>query len=204
MCYITKLLSFLRKIKMWQEEPLHEECEDAAKGPSTMLYAFLMLLGLEHSLISDRGPSLPSACGWSEEPQASLDTLLNHSSHSSKEVQFASIFMSRKRLQAQRKKEKKNPNYKFYLKWSRDITKSLRLSPCNKKHSILLDPGQMPQKALNGLHKYYISDLERSLQQGKGVLLDRPCLVHMLIPGPTEQCLIVWKVSCWKNKNKGQ
>lgn len=153
---------------MWQEEPLHEECEDAAKGPSTMLYTFLMLLGLEHSLISDWGPSLPSACGWSEEPQASLDTLLNHSSHFSEEVQFVSIFMSRKRLQAQRKKERKNPNYKFYLKWSRDITKSLRLSPCNNMHSILLDPCQMPQKALNELHNIIYLTLNGPCSKEKG------------------------------------
>lgn len=162
-----------------------------------------MLLGLEHSLISDWGPSLPSACGWSEERQASLDTLLNHSSHSSKEVQFAPIFMSRKRLQVQRKKI--NPNYKFYLKWSRDITKSIRLSPYSNKHSILLDPCLMPQKTLNDLPNIMYLTLNSSCSKEKGVLLDRPCLVHTLIPGPTEQCLIVWRVSCcWKNKNKGR
>lgn len=38
---------------MSQEKPPHGECENVAKDPGTMLYALLMLLGQEHSLISD-------------------------------------------------------------------------------------------------------------------------------------------------------
>lgn len=108
--------------------------------------------------------------------QASLDTLLNHSSQHSEDAQFLSYLSCLGG--GFRHRERKHPDYQLpYHRWSRDVIESIVLCLHSNWRCVLPDSCEMPLKNLNGLSNIVYLILRSHYNKENGVHSDCPWFV---------------------------